>query len=601
MVKCGLELHQRLNTVHKLFCKCSARESGNKDNEIKRKLHPVASELGKVDIAAEFEAKKGASFHYDVYKEGSCLIEADEEPPAELNKEAIKTVLTFCSIVGADIVDEIQVMRKTVIDGSNTSAFQRTAIIGLSGSVKTEIGKIPLQTIALEEESCGIIGELAGEAERYRLDRLGIPLIEIATAPVIRNGKEARIVAEQIGLMMRATGKVMRGIGTIRQDLNISVDGGARVEIKGVQTLEIIDKVVDNEIQRQNALIKLNEKIKAIRKEKEKEKHDKLELVDVTEMFKGTENLFIREAIWRNEKVIAARFAGMKGLFGTELYSGFRFGTELSGYAQAQGAGGIIHSDENMSKYRFGSEIQSMEKKLGVKSGDGWIMIVGPADICKRAMVAVHDRAYLSHVPEETRKADPDGHSYYLRPLPGSARMYPETDVMPLRITKQFIDEAAKETTDFESIKTEIKRSLNSELADKIIRSEKLQLFKEIIEKIEGVDPTLVAVTLEDTTKSIRREGLPVDQISDEQFIEIFSEYKKGLIVKAAIIEILRILAKAPGKSIASIVKENKFDRINGAELKKLIEKEKIKDIGSLMRAYRLRIDPDEAKKCLQR
>ncbi len=591
MVKCGLEIHQRLNTNHKLFCRCDAKDSGKKDGEIKRKLHPVVSELGKIDIAAEFESKKGMGFEYDIYDKGSCLVEADEEPPLELNKDATKTVVTVCSIANSDIVDEVQIMRKTVIDGSNTSAFQRTSVIGLNGNITTEIGEVPIQTIALEEESSGIIGELAGKPERYRLDRLGIPLIEIATSPVIRNGKEARIVAEQIGLMLRATGKVMRGIGTIRQDLNVSVDGGARVEIKGVQSLEIIDKVVDNEIRRQNSLIELNKEITAISREK-------LAVMDVTELFKGTESKFIREAIWRNEKVLAAKLQGMKGLLGTELYSGFRFGTELSGYAQAQGAGGIIHSDEDMGKYRFGSEITALEKKLSVKSADGWVVIVGPEEICRKAIEAVYTRAYLANVPEETRRADEDGHTYYLRPLPGAARLYPETDVMPLRITKELIKEAAKEITNFDAIKNEIKRSLNPELADKMIRSEKLTLFRQIIEKYE-IDPTLVAVTLEDTTKTLRREGVTVEKVSDEKFIELFSEYSRRFFVKAAISDIIRKLAQNPKLTISEIVKENGIGRITGTDLKKLIEKEKIKDLGQLMRDYRLRVDPEEAKKLL--
>ena len=591
MVKCGLEIHQRLNTNHKLFCRCDAKDSGKKDGEIKRKLHPVVSELGKIDIAAEFESKKGMGFEYDIYDKGSCLVEADEEPPLELNKDATKTVVTVCSIANSDIVDEVQIMRKTVIDGSNTSAFQRTSVIGLNGNITTEIGEVPIQTIALEEESSGINGELAGKPERYRLDRLGIPLIEIATSQVIRNGKEARIVAEQIGLMLRATGKVMRGIGTIRQDLNVSVDGGARVEIKGVQSLEIIDKVVDNEIRRQNSLIELNKEITAISREK-------LAVMDVTELFKGTESKFIREAIWRNEKVLAAKLQGMKGLLGTELYSGFRFGTELSGYAQAQGAGGIIHSDEDMGKYRFGSEITALEKKLSVKSADGWVVIVGPEEICRKAIEAVYTRAYLANVPEETRRADEDGHTYYLRPLPGAARLYPETDVMPLRITKELIKEAAKEITNFDAIKNEIKRSLNPELADKMIRSEKLTLFRQIIEKYE-IDPTLVAVTLEDTTKTLRREGVTVEKVSDEKFIELFSEYSRRFFVKAAISDIIRKLAQNPKLTISEIVKENGIGRITGTDLKKLIEKEKIKDLGQLMRDYRLRVDPEEAKKLL--
>jgi len=590
MVKIGLEIHQRLGTRHKLFCNCSSVSNDVKKGEMQRRLHAVASELGEVDIAAKFESEKSSPFVYDEYDNGSCLVEMDDEPPGEINRDAVGIVLTICSMTNAEVVDEIHVMRKTVVDGSNTSGFQRTAIVGLDGHIDSDGKRIGLQTIAVEEESCGIIGEMVGKTERFRLDRLGIPLVEIATDPTITSGKEARQVAERIGLMMRATGRMMRGIGTIRQDLNISTEGGARVEIKGVQSLDIIETAIDNELSRQNSLIKLIGQVKRIKKEE-------LKQVDMTALFKETGSRFIRNAVALGDKVIAARFAGMKGLFGTELYKEFRYGTELSGYAKANGAGGIIHCDEDMKKYGFGKEIDEMVKSLKLKEGDGWVAIVGKEEVCRRAMDAVYIRAYLTEVPEETRRPDMEGKSHYMRPLPGAARMYPETDVKPVRITGKDVKEAAAKAVSFDDLKKEMQKMLNTELAEKMLRSERMELFRELVK--EGVEPTLAAVTLEDTLKTLRREGLDTSAITEGGISEIFGLYLKERIVKAAIPELLREVARSPKRMIADIMKEKKLERVSGTDLEKLLREMKTAEMGAVMAKHRLNVDPEELKKAL--
>jgi len=591
MVKIGLELHQRLGTRHKLFCSClCSKPDDSKAGELSRRLHAVPSELGKIDVAARFESERSAPFVYDIYDAGSCLMEMDDEPPGEINRDAIDIVLSICAMTDAHVVDEIHVMRKTVIDGSNTSGFQRTAIVGLDGTLEFEGKEIGLQTIAVEEESCGIIGELAGKAEKFRLDRLGIPLVEIATEPTITNGKEARRVAERIGLMLRATGRMMRGIGTIRQDLNISTEGGARVEIKGVQSLDIIEITLDNEIARQESLVKLIPRIKGI-------KHGGLKAVDVTDIFRDTESKFIKNAVARGGKVIAAKFEGMKGVFGAELYREFRYGTELSGYAKANGAGGIIHCDEDMKKYGFGGEPDELAKRLGMKKEDGWMAIVGDESVGRKAMAAVHERAYLTIVPEETRRADIEGRSHYMRPLPGAARMYPETDVKPFRVTAEDIGRSSKGAVSFDRINSEVRRMLNPELAEKMLRSEKLERFMALVEK--GVDPTLAAVTLEDTLKTIRREGVDVTKVTEERVSEMFDAYLNGKIVKAAIIDLLKAIAAEPSRSIDAIIKQKRLGRISGKELEALLEGMKTADVGAVMSKHRLNVDPEELKSLL--
>ena len=601
-VKVGLELHQRLSTKHKLFCKCSTKGNEDKAREIKRKLHAVPSELGKVDPAALFESKKAPLHAYDFYKDTCCLVENDDEPPHDINEEAIGIGLMINSMMNAETMDEIHFMRKTVIDGSNTSGFQRTAIVGLDGkiSVKVSDGKekeIGIQTIAIEEESCGIIGEQKGKMERFRLDRLGIPLVEIATTPVIKSGKEAKEVAEHMGLMLRSTGKMMRGIGTIRQDINVSIPEGARIEIKGVQDLDLIEKVVDNEISRQKNLIKIISTIKSIR-EKNPKIESELKIEDVTDIFRNTGSKFIKKAIEGGHSAIAAKFKSMKGLFGTELYQDFRYGSELSGYAKTQGMGGIIHCDEDMNKYGFANEIGELTKKLDVGSEDGWVMVVGAKDKCESALALVYKRAYETHVPEETRRADMEGKTHYMRPLPGAARMYPETDVRPLRITEEII-KSAQSVPSFKEIEERVKKILNSEMAQKMIRSEKLNLFLELVD--EGIEPTLAAVTCEDTLKTLRRDGFDVGKIGEEQLKESLMLYKEERIVKSAIPEILKGMSRSPNEKAEKIAEKMKIAKISGKELKELIAKENIKDLQTLMVKYRLNVDPQEAKEIMKK
>ncbi|MEM3890458.1 MAG: Glu-tRNA(Gln) amidotransferase subunit GatE, partial [Candidatus Micrarchaeia archaeon] len=479
--------------------------------------------------------------------------------------------------------------------------------------------EIGIQTIAIEEESCGIIGEQKGEIESFRLDRLGIPLVEIATTPDIKSGKEARMVAERIGLMLRSTGKMMRGIGTIRQDLNISIPGGARVEIKGVQELELIETVIENEIKRQSKLIEICEKIKSILSkykevnhiiegdpEKVDEKIEK-EIKDVTHLFTNTGSKMIKKAIENGKSVFAIKLPGMKGIFGIELYPDYRYGSELSDYAKTQGLGGIIHSDENIDKYNIRNEIGEIANVLKLNHDDGWIIVVGEKEQCISALKLVFKRAYATNVPEETRRADLQGRTHYMRPLPGSARMYPETDIAPIRITEEMIAES-QNFAPFQEIEERVRSLLNADMAGKIIRSEKLNLFLELVE--EGVNPTVAAVTCEDTIKSLRREGVDVNSLSEEKIKKILILYRDGKITKAAIPEVLKLVAEKKQviaenmEEIEGIISSARLMRISGEKLKEIIEKEEIKsakEIQRLMAKYRLNIDPQEAMEIINK
>jgi len=259
--KCGIEIHQQLEGK-KLFCSCPTLNSTKEPNiKVIRRLRAVAGETGEVDVAAKHEMKKGKQFIYISNSEDTCNVEYDAEPPRPINQTALNIALQVALLLNAKIVDELQVMRKTVVDGSNTSGFQRTALVATNGYIETSQGKVGITIICLEEEAAQKIKE-DNTSITYKLDRLGIPLIEIGTEADIKSPEHAKEVAAYLGMVLRSTGSCKRGIGTIRQDVNISIKGGARTEIKGFQDLRSIVKVSENEVKRQSDLIKQGKKIK---------------------------------------------------------------------------------------------------------------------------------------------------------------------------------------------------------------------------------------------------------------------------------------------------------------------------------------------------
>ena len=265
-LKCGLEIHQQLDTK-KLFCNCpSVLRQDEPDFKIKRKLHAMAGEGGEVDVAAKYQVSLNKEFVYEGYKTTNCLVELDEEPPHQINSEALKIALQVAILLNAKIFSLTQIMRKTVVDGSNTSGFQRTVLIARGGFVETKYGKVGIDSICLEEDSARKPSNKDEDSIEdkneivYRLDRLGIPLVEIATSPDIKNPEQGREVAMHIGKILRKC-KVKRGIGTIRQDVNVSIKKGARVELKGVQKPELIEKSIEAEAKRQLKLVNEKKKI----------------------------------------------------------------------------------------------------------------------------------------------------------------------------------------------------------------------------------------------------------------------------------------------------------------------------------------------------
>jgi len=300
-LKVGLEIHRQLNTGHKLFCGCPTSFAESEPEEtFLRRLRPTQSELGQIDQAALFEFHRGRSVLYEADNQTSCLVEMDEEPPRELNREAIDVCLTASLLMAAKPVDEIHVMRKLVIDGSNTTGFQRTAVVALGGQLKVADKIIPITQISLEEDAARKASQ-SQETVGYRIDRLGVPLIEVTTAPVLQSPEDVQRVAHAIGSVLRATRKVKRGLGSIRQDLNVSIPGGALIEIKGVQELEVIGKAVEIEVARQQNLLSIRNELKDRGLQPAQIER---EYVDLSYMFTNTKARVVKESLAKGGVVL---------------------------------------------------------------------------------------------------------------------------------------------------------------------------------------------------------------------------------------------------------------------------------------------------------
>ncbi len=582
-MRIGIEIHQRLETS-KLFCSCQSALAGEGEKPqcvIVRRLHPVLSELGEADEASQAEFAKGRVFEYQTFR-NNCLVEADEEPPGLMSGEAMGIALQIANELHATPVSEVHIMRKMVIDGSNTSGFQRTAIVAVNGHLDSSKGMIGIPLIAIEEESAGIVGSSEGKAT-YRLDRLGIPLIEISTAPDIRDGEHLSEVAEKIGLMLRATGKVARGIGTIRQDVNISTEGGARVEIKGAQELKMLPVYVEIEVARQLLLVKLLKELRE-RKALPVKEH----MVVLSSIFADAKGGIIGGGLKSGSVVLGQKLDEHEGLLGMELQPGKRYGTELSDYSKRAGVKGIIHSDEELEKYGITPDDEArVREALGAGEGDAFVLIVAPLEQAKKAMGFVLERANMDTVPGETRRANPDGTSTYMRPLPGRARLYPETDIPPTPLTSEML-ESIERAESLEDKKQRLEKMLNKEMASRMLKSRNLHIFERLVES--GAEPMLAAATLEDTLVSLRREGIEFADV-EKTLSEVFGEYGKGTFVKAAIPEILKAMAK--GARVDAVLKVFRLQKISGDALH-AIAREHDYDMKAIMQKYRLQVDAKE-------
>ena len=572
-VKVGLEIHQQLATNKKLFCNCTPIESDEYSIKFQRKLRVSKSELGEFDPAALFESTKSKTIMYYANHESSCLVEQDEEPPHELDADARKIALIISSALKSNIFSEIYPMRKTVIDGSNTTGFQRTMLISQGGFYNAGKTKIGIQSICLEEDAAKILGE-EGSIRKFGLERLGVPLVEIATDPFEVELTEIRKIALSLGRILRSTKKVKRGLGSIRQDVNVSIkDGnGVVIEVKGVQQLDQLEKVVEYEAKRQHGLLQISKKIQ----EKNWEFTDE-DKKDITELFSKCKSKIIQNAIKKNQRIIAVSFKKMAGIFGFLPYEGIRLGKEVAELVRFFGIGGVFHSDELPNYGIEESDLEELRKFIEIKENDAFLILASPEEkihtIVNQIILRIeHIRDH--GIPIDTRLATQTGETKFLRPRPGSARMYPETDIPPIIITKEELSEAEKNIPKSwdDSIKEiETKYKINPQLAEQIFDSRYIGLFENIIKKI-NTNPTFVASILCSSITNLERSGLDSNLLKNEEISKLFQLLEKGEISKESIEIILENIMSGKSKTVKEAIENTSIESINGIDLEKIIE-----------------------------
>ena len=555
----GLEIHQQLDTATKLFCRCPTAERDPDDaaRSFTRYLHPTRSELGELDDAAVEESRVDREFEYLAY-DTTCLVEEDEEPPHRLDTEAREVALQIAALLDMEPVDQAHVMRKLVIDGSNTSGFQRTALVAQDGEIETSGGPVGVEDLLLEEESAQRVEERDGGVT-YSLDRLGVPLVEIGTRPDIDSPEQAREAAETIGMLLRSTGSVKRGLGTIRQDVNVSIAEGARVEIKGVQALDDIDDIVRREVGRQVELLEIREELA----ERGASVGD---TQDVSEVFEGTDSGVIGGALAGGGSVTAVPLYGFDGLVGREIQPDRRLGTELSDHAKRNGAGGIFHTDELPAYGVTESEVDALSEAVGAGDGDAVAIVAADTETAELAIEAAAERAEtaLEGVPEETRGANDDGTTRYLRPLPGAARMYPETDVPPVELDPSEVETPELLTRKVDRYQSEF--GLGAGLAEQVAYGRRMPLFERAVDS--GIDATFAAGLLESTLTELRRDDVEVGVLTDDHLLDVMRLVEDGELAKEGVEEVLSTIAADPELSPEAAVEEAGLSGVSESDVR---------------------------------
>jgi glutamyl-tRNA(Gln) amidotransferase subunit E len=558
----GLEIHQQLDTPSKLFCNCptTQREPEAAVREFQRYLHPTPSELGEIDEAALEESRVDREFTYLGY-DTTCLVEEDEEPPHPMDEAAIETTLEIADLLSMEPVDQAHVMRKVVIDGSNTSGFQRTALLATDGEIETDAGPVGIEDLMLEEESARRIEETE-DGVVFSLDRLGVPLVEIGTDPDITSPEQAREAAERIGMILRSTGAVKRGLGTIRQDVNVSIEEGARVEVKGVQDLDGIEAIVRGEVRRQAKLLEIADELQA---------RDATvgNIEDVTEVFAATDSGVIAGTLADGGAVRAVPLYGFDGLVGREIQPDRRLGTELSDHAKRNGAGGIFHTDELPAYGVTEAEVEALRDAVDAGPDDAVAIVAAAAETAELAIEAAADRAEaaIEGVPEETRDANEDGTTAYLRPLPGAARMYPETDVPPVDLDPEGID--PPELLEAKVDRYVEEHGLDRGLAEQVAFGRHFPTFEAAVE--EGVDPALAATTLESTTTALSREDVPIGNLTTGHFLAVLNLVSDGELAKEGVEAVLAELAAEPALTAEEAVEAAGLGGVDEAAVREAV------------------------------
>jgi glutamyl-tRNA(Gln) amidotransferase subunit E len=534
-LRAGLKIHQQLLTDKKLFCRCPAGiYSKDWDAEILRHMRPTLSELGDYDGTALMEFKTRKQIVYLINKETVCTYEFDDTPPFQINENALDIALEVALLLNLNIVSELHIARKQYLDGSIPTGFQRTTILGVDGWIPFRGRRIRIQQLGLEEDACREVSDV-GHERTYLTDRLGMPLIEPVTYPDMSTPDEVAGVADVIRWMTRCTGKVRTGPGAARQDVNVSVRGGRRCEIKGVPSIKRIPALVHNEAIRQLALLEIRDELK---RRRFREDNFEWGSADVTDRLAQTRFWPVRQAVSEGRLVHCILLRGFEGLLRHPTGPGKNFLQEISDRVRVVACIDMLPNivSTDLPEGNFSPrEWKTVRRAAGACSGDAVVVVWGkPEDVetaCKE--VAVRAKEACRGVPSETRQAMPDGTTGFERILPGPNRMYPDTDLPPKPLSEDRVKKvrALLPEPPWRRNERYLSAGVPEQVAGRLSISRYAGLFDRLVEAA-GADVTFVAVLVTDRFRVYGRRGLDPDRLSEAFLRRALHRLTAGRIVR---------------------------------------------------------------------
>jgi glutamyl-tRNA(Gln) amidotransferase subunit E len=564
--KSGLEVHQQLKTKKKLFCRCPAglyNRKGDYDAEIIRHMRPTLSELGEYDGTALMEFKTRKQIIYRIKNQTACTYDIDDTPPFPLNKEALDIALEISLMCKLNIVGEVHIIRKQYLDGSIPTGFQRTAILGVEGEIQLRNKKVRLIQLSVEEDSCREISDI-GHIRIYQTDRLGIPLIETVTYPDFANPDEVREGAEYIRFLNRSTGKVATGIGSGREDVNVSCRGGNRVEIKGVSHNKWIPELTHNEAFRQWALLRIQDLLnKKVKNQKNwKIIWNELDQAEFDFLYPP-----LASAIQSELKVIAINLPDIRGILSHFTQPGKMFADELSDRLKVIACiekPNMTHSEE-LEETLTQPQWQKIRTLLGAGGNDTQIILWGTEEDIPTAIETVEERCRLAFkgVPRESRKSFEDGTTIFERVLPGPNRMYPDTDSAPIPLDDDYIDSIKKRLpVDISTRYSQMQKwGIPSDTFPYLLRNNLLPLLEKIIDKLE-IDSRFAGTLLGHNLKHIEGQLFPLTNFSYDKVFKLLKFLKEKKIDIALAKKVLAEIYRYPQMDFESVLTTLKFKKI---------------------------------------
>jgi len=636
--KSGIEIHQQLYTQKKLFCHCPAgKYSKEHDAEILRHMRPTLSELGEYDGCALMEFKTKKNVIYWLNRESVCTYEMDDTPPFTVNQEGLDIAIEIALLLNCSLVDEMHISRKQYLDGSIPTGFQRTAVVGINGWIPFKERKIRISHICFEEDACREVSDI-GHNITFRTDRLGMPLIEVITMADIRTPEEAKEVTAEIGRLMRTTGKVRRGIGSVRQDVNGSITGGSRVEIKGVPQVGWIPALLHNEALRQKAFLDIK---KLLEQRNITEANLKVFKNDLTKALANSKSETFKSNLLKGNVIGGIKIGGIGGVLNYKTQPTKTFADEIAGRIRVIACLDVMpnffHTDNYPTYEGSNNDLTAITKSLQLGNDDIGIIVWGSKQDVETALEEVRLRIIdaIRGVPNETRQPFRNGITDFERILPGANRMYPDTDSPPTRITAERIERIKQGLPEppWKREKKYIDAGMPFKFARELASSERAPVVDAVIsrspvsipserDKVMAstkVNLTLVGVTLTQWLKSLRRKGVDTKKISNEALIELFELYAAGKFYREAIITIMAKIAQ--GHKVSEIIAKDSISVIPAEKLGAIIE-QAIKDtpfkpfkagtddllrkktdfyIGRVMKKYRGSVDAQALKSDIAR